>query len=181
MRRFLPTGSTLLALACGIGFAVGGWRAGRAAAPFLRPAGILQFLPTPVPAPGATDLTFVFLFRPAECPRLMSIIETLNDIAASEGRVVGALTVEEYRFPAWRDLARAEGIRFPVTRLHPLLARLALHPLGYGDGPLLVVLDGTGRVVHASNALAQRELPALLAQLIRIHHPAASGGSLADR
>jgi hypothetical protein len=170
---------TTTSLLLGVGLAIGGWRAGQIAGRNLRPAVLLDLATEAAPVAAASGLTFVFLFRPDECPRLMAVLDLLNEIAPADGRVVGGLTVEAYRFPAWRELVRAEAIEFPVMRLHPLRVRAALAPLGYDGGPLLLVFDGAGRVLHVTDALDRRNLSALLAEVIRAHRPARPGGRLA--
>ena len=168
-------------LLLGIALAIGGWRTGQVAGRNLRPAILLDLASEAAPVAAESGLTFLFLFRPGECPRLMAVLDLLNGIAPADGRVVGGLTVASHRFPAWRDLVRAEAIQFPVIRVPPLRVRAALAALGYGGGPLLLVFDGTGRVVHVSDLRDRRGLPELLAEVIRAHRAALSGGRVAAR
>lgn len=173
----MPTSTmrTTVSLLLGMALATGGWRAGQVAGRSLRPAILLDLASAAAPVAAESGLTFVFLFRPNECPKLMAVLDLLNGIAPADGRVVGGLTVESYRFPAWRELVRAEAIQFPVIRLHPLRVRAALSALGYGNGPLLLVFDRAGRVVHVTDALDRQNLPGLLAEVIRAHRAPSSG------
>lgn len=137
-----------------------------------RPAALLALTTAEGLDARAPGVTVLFLFRPNECPKLMSVLDLLNRIDPAEARIVGALTVEEYRFPAWRELLRAQEIRFPVVRLNPLRVRAALTAVGYTGGPLVLVFDASGRLVHATDQLTDRGFPALLAQVLAAHRPA---------
>jgi hypothetical protein len=98
---------------------------------------------------------------------MMGIVDLLNAMAGRNVRVVGALTVEEYRMPDWRAVVGAQRIQFPVFRLDPAKARASLSSLGYPGGPLLVVFDRDGRVLMATDALGQRGLGPFLDAVVQ--------------
>lgn len=162
-RTLLPL---LRSLACGALIGVAGWRGVARLVRQGQPQRLLELAADAAPGNAGTGVTIVFLFRPNECPKLMSVIELLNRIPPSRARVVGALTVEEYRFPGWRELIDAEEIHFPVIRLDPGQVRSAVGHLGYGRGPLLMLFDRDGRVVHITAGLEQRDLADLLDRII---------------
>jgi hypothetical protein len=153
-------------LTLGAVLGAGGWQGVHYLLRQSEPARLLEWARKTAPIEAPTGATIVFLFRPEECPKLMSVIELLNEVRPERARVVGALMVDGYRFPDWRALIAAEQIRFPVDRIDPGPARGALRPLGYAGGPLLLVFDRHGRVVLATDALAHRQLEQLLNQVI---------------
>jgi hypothetical protein len=158
--------SLFASLACGALLGVAGWRGVTYLEQEARPARLLELAERVAPHSPRGSTTVLFVFGPNECPKLMSVIELLNRMGRSRVRIVGALTVEEYRFPGWRELIEAEEIAFPVMRIDPGRVRAALAPLGYGSGPLLLIFDPEGRVIHVSTGLEQPGLAALLARVI---------------
>lgn len=152
----------LRSLALGLLLGYAGWRGAEHLLQQGRPARLLEQAKEAAPARPVSGLTALLLFGPAECPRLMNVVDLLNDLTGRGVRIVGVLTVEEYRMPDWHLLVKAERIQFPVYRLDPAKARAATASLGYAGSPLLLVFDGDGRVLLATDALTQRGLKAFL-------------------
>lgn len=150
--------SMLRSIALGLLLGFGGWRGVEHLLRQATPARLLERAVSEAPAPPASGLTAVLVFGPAECPQVMGVVELLNDLAGEEVRVVGALTVEEYRLRDWHLLVEAQRIAFPVFRLDPGSARASTASLGYNGGPLLLVFDRDGRILLATDALVQRGL-----------------------
>jgi hypothetical protein len=162
----VPLTPLFRSLALGAVLGVGGWQGVHYLLRQSEPVRLLEWARAKAPAEARSGVTVVFLFRPEECPKLMSVIELLNEVRPERARVVGALMVDAYRFPEWRALIAAEQIRFPVDRIDPGPARGALRPLGYAGGPLLLVFDAQGRVILATDALGDRHLGPLLDRVI---------------
>jgi hypothetical protein len=144
-----------------------GWRGAEYLVEEGRPARLLERAVAIAPSTPASTLTAVFLFRPDECPSLMGVVELLHALETREIRVVGALMVEEYRMPEWKLLVEAAQIRFPVYQLDPAKARAAISSLGYAGGAMLVVFDGDGRIVLATDALERPDFKDYLESIAR--------------
>jgi hypothetical protein len=157
----------LRALALGALLGVAGWHGVHHLLHEGRPARLLERAIDAAPADPSTGVTLVFLFRPSECPNVMSVLDLLNNLPAARFRVVGGLIVEQYRMPDWRTLVEAAQIRFPVYRLDPGKARASTGALGYASAPLLLLFDREGRVLLATDALETTGLRDVIDGLVR--------------
>lgn len=157
----------LRSLALGLLLGYAGWQGAEYLVREGRPARLLERAVATAPDTPKSGLTAVFLFRPEECPGLMNVVDLLHDMELEGVRVVGALMVEEYRLPDWHLLVAAQRIRFPVFRLDPAKARASVASLGYGGGALLVVFDGEGKIVLATDTLDRPDFRTYLESLAR--------------
>jgi hypothetical protein len=149
-------GTTLLSLMAGVLLAWLGWTAARQ----LR-ATTLERLLLPDTAAAGT-WTVALIFRPKECPSRMELVDQLNRMTGPGIGVTGLLVVTPGEFDDWRELVRAQRIRFPVSVTSPEAARSALGTL---PTPALVVFDGQRRLRLLTD-LANPELTTgLLAQV----------------
>ncbi|HXI21382.1 MAG TPA: hypothetical protein VNH46_09865, partial [Gemmatimonadales bacterium] len=106
--------------------------------------------------------TVVLLFRPAECPKRMALVELLNRLQRRGARVEGRLMVDPHHFPGWPDLVRANGIGFPVRPIPVARGAALAAELGYDRTPLVVVYDSLARMELATDLPEQGALAAFL-------------------